>query len=114
ATKIIESLGELPPIVNHLVVVVEGENDRRFLSNIGKIEEFRELIDIDRDISIVCANGSYIENWIKRSYLDNSKIPVLIISDNDVDKYSTAIKEMKSDENITKFATLLSYQTMEN
>ncbi|EAG1172697.1 OLD family endonuclease, partial [Listeria monocytogenes] len=80
ATKIIESLGELPPIVNHLVVVVEGENDRRFLSNIGKIEEFRELIDIDRDISIVCANGSYIENWIKRSYLDNSKIPVLIIS----------------------------------
>lgn len=66
ADRVIETLGQLPPISSKIIMFVEGENDIRFINTIAQLPTFKSIIDIEKDVSIMPTNGGQLVNIIKK------------------------------------------------
>lgn len=95
--EIADSLGILPTI-GKIVICVEGESDRKFLLNINKISELKNIIDLEnRQIAIIPMNGSNLKTWINRNYLENSNVIEFHIYDRDSDeKYKKSVETVNN------------------
>lgn len=57
-SEIINTLGIHDSIKSKVVICVEGENDINFFKNIGKIEEFKQIIDLSKgEVAIIPMHG---------------------------------------------------------
>jgi putative ATP-dependent endonuclease of the OLD family len=113
--SIAKTLGIIP-YLEKLVICVEGENDRIFLTNINQsIPELKNIIDLKKErVSIIPMEGSTLINWIERDYLKDSNIIEFHLYDKDGDeKYKTSIEEVNKRNN-GSFGTLTMKREMEN
>ena len=72
----------LLPDLNKLVLCVEGDTDRQFFNNIGKIPELKAIFDITK-IPIIALHGSNLESWVNNNYLKGSNVVQFHIYDSD-------------------------------
>lgn len=94
---IISTLGIYDNSKSKVIVCVEGENDISFLMNIGKIDEFKNIVDLSSgDVAIVPMYGGTLKNWIQRDYLKDSNVKEIHLYDSDVDDYKKAVEEMNA------------------
>lgn len=112
--KIIESLGQLPSISSKVIMFVEGENDIRFMKAIGQLPAFKEIIDIEKDVSIMPTNGGQLVNIIKRRYLENIEIPEFHFYDSDVPNYIDSVNEMNQAKNDSRMGFCTKHNMLEN
>lgn len=82
-SKVADTLGILPFVSYKGVIFVEGTTDRRFLKNLCRFEELKNIEDLTK-FTIVPLNGcGNIDIWIKEDYLKNSNIKCFYIKDKD-------------------------------
>lgn len=82
-SKVADTLGILPFVSYKGVIFVEGTTDRKFLKNLCRFEEFRNIEDLTK-FTIIPLNGcGNIDIWIKEDYLKNSNIKCFYIKDKD-------------------------------
>lgn len=94
---IINTLGIYDNSKSKVIVCVEGENDINFLMNIGKIDEFKNIVDLSSgEVAIVPMNGGTLKNWIQRDYLKDSNVKEIHLYDSDVDDYKKTVEEMNA------------------
>lgn len=92
---IIETMGIHENIKSKVVVCVEGENDINFLNNIGKIDEFKNIVDFSNgEVSLIPMHGGSLKNWIHRDYLKDSNVKEIHLYDSDVEEYKKTVEEM--------------------
>lgn len=92
---IIETMGIHENIKSKVVVCVEGENDISFLNNIGKIDEFKNIVDFSNgEVSLIPMHGGSLKNWIHRDYLKDSNVKEIHLYDSDVEEYKKTVEEM--------------------
>ena len=94
---IINTLGIYDNSKSKVIVCVEGENDINFLMNIGKIDAFKNIVDLSSgEVAIVPMNGGTLKNWIQRDYLKDSNVKEIHLYDSDVDDYKKIVEEMNA------------------
>jgi predicted ATP-dependent endonuclease of OLD family len=99
--NITQTLGIIP-YLSKLVICVEGENDRNFLSNLNQnIPELKSIIDFEKTkINIIPMLGSNLKNWIEREYLKDSNVIEFHLYDKDSDeKYKKSIETVNNRKN---------------
>ena len=113
--EVAETLGVLPTL-SKVVICVEGENDRNFLININQnIPELKEIIDLkQKNISIIPMQGSNLQNWIDRNYLENSNVIEFHIYDNDREDYKNKILEINEANDGRRFGKITDKLEIEN
>lgn len=112
--KIIESLGQLPSITSKVIMFVEGENDIRFIRAIAKLPTFQEIIDIEKDVSIMPTNGGQLVNIIRRRYLKNTGVPEFHFYDSDVPSYIQAVNDLNDHEDESRMGFCTKLKMLEN
>ena len=112
---IISTLGIYDNSRSKVIVCVEGENDISFLMNIGRIEEFKAIVDLSSgDVALVPMHGGTLKNWIQRDYLRNSNVKEIHLYDSDVEEYKIAVDEMKSMQDGRRYGFITERYEMEN
>lgn len=114
-----ETLGILP-YLSKLVICVEGEYDIKFLKNINKIPELKEIIDLETEqISIIPMQGGNLKNWVDRNYLKQTNAVEFHVYDRDsnsgknTEQYAQQCEEVNNrDDN--SYAILTNKREMEN
>lgn len=113
--SIIETLGILPYAVEQCVICVEGENDVSFINNINKIEEFRQIVDLNAlKIRIIPLQGSNLIRWVNENYFSESNIKEIHLYDNDRQDYRNMVAEIKTKNDKRRYAFLTARREMEN
>lgn len=114
-SNVAETLGVLPSI-GKLAICVEGENDRHFLQNIGKISELKQIVDLGhKQIALIPMQGGNLKLWVDRNYLDGSNMLEYHLYDRDDDlKYESEIESVnnrpgRSKGRLTKFREIENY-----
>lgn len=113
--SIIETLGILPYAVEQCVICVEGENDVSFINNINKIDEFRQIIDLEAlKIRIVPLQGSNLIRWVNENYFSESNIKEIHLYDNDRQDYRNIVSKIKAENDKRRYGFLTMRREMEN
>ena len=113
--SIIETLGILPYAVEQCVICVEGENDVSFINNINKIDEFRQIIDLESlKIRIVPLQGSNLIRWVNENYFSESNIKEIHLYDNDRQDYRNIVSKIKAENDKRRYGFLTMRREMEN
>lgn len=118
-SQIKETLGILP-YLSKLVICVEGEHDIKFLKNINKIPEFKEIIDLEsNNISIIPMHGGNLRNWVDRNYLNETNAVEFHLYDRDTDsgRNTEQYKDQcaaVNDRNDGSYATMTEKKELEN
>ncbi len=109
------TLGVLPFAVEKVVICVEGENDVNFISNISKIVEFKNIVDLDASrIKIMSLNGSNLQSWVDGNYFAESNVKEIHIYDRDVESYRKKAEDINQSNDKRRFAQITQYLEMEN
>ncbi|MGL5655517.1 MAG: ATP-binding protein [Fusobacteriaceae bacterium] len=94
-----ETLGIFPTVLPKVIVSVEGDTDVRFFKTVGKIEELKNIVDLDKEnIGFIPQKGGKILEWITRDYLADSETKEIIICDRDSEVYVKKIDELNATE----------------
>ena len=112
---IIKTLGIYDNSKSKVIVCVEGENDINFLMNIGKIEEFKNVVDLSSgEVAVVPMQGGTLKNWIQRDYLKDSNVKEIHLYDSDVDEYRKAVEKMNNLQDGRRYGFITERYEMEN
>ena len=112
---IINTLGMYDNSNSKVIVCVEGENDINFLMNIGKIEEFKNIVDLSSgEVAIVPMHGGTLKSWIQRDYLKDSNVKEIHLYDSDVEEYKKAVEEMNKLQDGRRYGFITEHYEMEN
>lgn len=110
-----KTLGVHESLDSKVVVCVEGENDVSFLRNVGRIPEFKRILDLASDeVSIIPMQGGTLKNWIERDYLKNSNVKEIHIYDSDVASYRDAVETMNAQNDGRRHGFITRHYEMEN
>ena len=115
--EIRKTMGLLPDL-NKLVLCVEGDTDRQFFNNIGKIPELKAIFDITK-IPIIALHGSNLESWVNNNYLKGSNVVQFHIYDSDKgsganeNRYKPFVDEVNNQSD-NSFAVLTNKREIEN
>ena len=97
--ELVKTLGILPYVSYKGVVFVEGKSDIGFFNNLNRIEDLREIFDIN-NITIIPLNcKGNVEVWIKQNYLKDTNVKQLYFIDKDK-KEKTIIAEQENIKSI--------------
>lgn len=97
--ELVKTLGILPYVSYKGVVFVEGKSDIGFFNNLNRIEDLREIFDIN-NITIIPLNcKGNVEVWIKQNYLKDTNVKQLYFIDKDK-KEKTIIAEKENIKSI--------------
>lgn len=112
---IIKTLGIYDNSKSKVIICVEGENDINFLMNIGKIEEFRKVVDLSSgEVAVVPMQGGTLKNWIQRDYLKDSNVKEIHLYDSDVDEYRKEVEKMNNLQDGRRYGFITERYEMEN
>ncbi|WP_425449480.1 ATP-binding protein [Dethiothermospora halolimnae] len=94
--NISNTLGLLPEYNTKVLVCVEGKNDVNFLKNLNRIQELRDVVNLENElITIIPMQGSNLKQWIKYDYLRKfNDIKEIHIYDRDRRDYIDKIKQI--------------------
>lgn len=112
---IIETLGIYDNSNSKVIVCVEGENDVSFLMNVGKIEEYKNIVDLSSgEVAVIPMHGGSLKSWIQRNYLKDSNVVEIHIYDNDVEDYKKVVNEMNDLKDGRRYGFITEHYEMEN
>ena len=112
---VIKTLGVNASLDSKVVICVEGENDVNFLTAIGRLNQFKDIVDLsDERISIIPMQGGSLKNWILRDYLKNSNVKEIHIYDSDVNEYIKKIDTMNAQNDGRRKGFITHHYEMEN
>lgn len=110
-----KTLGVHESLDSKAVVCVEGENDVKFLRNIGRIPEFNSILDLSSDdVPIIPMQGGTLKNWFERDYLKESNIKEIHIYDGDVPDYRKLVQDMNFKNDGRRYGYITRHYEMEN
>jgi len=110
------TLGLLPEYNAKVLVCVEGRNDVNFLKNLNKVQELRNIVNLEDElISIIPMQGSNLKEWIKYDYLSNfDDIKEIHLYDRDRQDYVDKIKQINQINDGRRFGLNTELYEMEN
>lgn len=89
------TLGIHDGLDSKVVLCVEGENDVNFIMNIGKIQQLKDIVDIEGEgVSIIPLHGGSLKQWVERDYLKDSNVKEIHLYDSDVKSYKDLVDEI--------------------
>ena len=81
--EISETLGILPYVSEKGIIVVEGDIDKSFLENLNRIEELRNIVNLNDFTIIPVHGGGNVDRWIKEDYFAKTNIKIMYFKDRD-------------------------------
>lgn len=93
-------MGLLPNPNYGFVVFVEGDTDKYFLQNLNKIDDLRNIFDLNNhNVDIISLNGSNLLNSIEKNFYKNLPVKQFHLYDGDLQIYKDFIDNQVNGQN---------------
>lgn len=93
-------MGLLPNPNYGFVIFVEGDTDKYFLQNLNKIDDLRNIFDLDnQNVDIISLNGSNLLNSIEKNFYKDLPVKQFHLYDGDLQIYKDFIANQVNGQN---------------
>lgn len=93
-------MGLLPNPNYGFVIFVEGDTDKYFLQNLNKIDDLRNIFDLDnQNVDIISLNGSNLLNSIEKNFYKDLSVKQFHLYDGDLQIYKDFIANQVNGQN---------------
>ena len=107
-------MGLLPNPNYGFVIFVEGESDKYFLKNVGKIDELKAIFNLlDKHVDIIALKGSNLLNSIEKDFYKDLPVKQFHLYDGDRQEYKDFIDNNVNGKNDKWFGTTTKRKELE-